>query len=82
MLGVALYFAVLVGLMGTIGGASDRSRHTVPWAGFLGGVVAFEVVMCPVTGHHTVGAWWGIELALVVAMLVTTGLALRSLRRS
>ncbi|MFZ4515285.1 MAG: hypothetical protein ACOYN3_03155 [Acidimicrobiia bacterium] len=34
------------------------------------------VVACPITGHHTFGAWWFGELACVGAVWAVTGVAL------
>jgi hypothetical protein len=81
ILGVVFAYAVLAGLTGTVAGAFQRSHRTVVWAGVLGGIVLVDVVLCPVTGHHTIGLWWGVEFALVSAMIAATHLAALSLRR-
>jgi hypothetical protein len=51
------------------------------WSGALGGILLVDAVLCPVTGHHTIGAWWGVEFVLFSALLAATWMAALALRR-
>jgi peptidoglycan/LPS O-acetylase OafA/YrhL len=55
-------------------------------AGFTGIAVAAAalltaIVACPVSGHHTYGLWWGAQLALGAAFVVSSTVAAAVSRR-
>jgi hypothetical protein len=61
--------ALFVALVATAVAAGNR-RPLAAVAGVLTGLIALGfTVTCPVSGHHTLGAWWYGQLGLTLAML-------------
>jgi hypothetical protein len=70
--------ALFAALVATAVAAGNR-HPSAAIAGVVTGILALAfTVMCPVTGHHTFGAWWFGEMALTLAML---GISLAALGR-
>lgn len=63
---------VALGLSVTVLGLVARYRFGLAAAAATGGLMLAVSVACPLSGHHTFGAWWLGELA-VVAGLTTLG---------
>lgn len=61
-----------VGLSVTVLGLVARYRFGLGAAAATGGLMLAVSVACPLSGHHTFGAWWLGELA-IVAGLTTLG---------
>jgi hypothetical protein len=80
-LAVIVSFAFYIGLMATSVFAGGRHRAAAPAAVFTGLIAAGMVVSCPASGHHSFGAWWFAELALLVAMLGVSFAGLRHVLR-
>jgi hypothetical protein len=41
------------------------------------GLLVFSTVMCPVSGHHAIGAWWVLQLGCGLGLLTASALGLR-----
>jgi hypothetical protein len=68
----------LLGLLAvTAAGLMTRRRFGLVAA--LGAATWFlaMVVACPVSGHHTFGAWWYGQMACAIGLVAVTGSALR-----
>lgn len=62
----------------TVAGLGGRRRWGA-WSATAGGAYVLALaIACPATGHHQVGAWWGIQLATAVGMTAAGYLATRS----
>ncbi len=71
-------FALFVALVATAVAAGNR-QPSAAGAGVVTGLIALGfTVSCPVSGHHTLGAWWYGQLGLTLAML---GVSLAALGR-
>jgi hypothetical protein len=61
--------ALFAALVATAVAAGNR-HPSAAVAGVVTGLIALGfTVTCPVSGHHTLGAWWFGQLALTLAML-------------
>jgi hypothetical protein len=59
--------------------AAGNRHPSAAVAGVVTGIIALGfTVTCPVSGHHTFGAWWYGQMALTLAML---GVSLAALGR-
>lgn len=73
-------FATAMGLLMTGGmltialGLVTRARWAFVASGATALLLAGQVVACPITGHHQLGAWWAIQAA-IAAGLVALSLA-------
>jgi hypothetical protein len=77
LFGAGLMLALL--LTATMAGGRDPR---VAIAATVTGVLALvDTVACPVSGHHSYGAWWFAQMAVVVAMLAVSVAALRFVAR-
>jgi hypothetical protein len=58
--------------------AAAGNRHpSAAVAGVITGLIALGfTVTCPVSGHHTFGAWWFAQMGLTLAMLAVSVVAL------
>jgi hypothetical protein len=71
----AAFFGALLTM---VAGFTGRSRLGA-LASFAGaGVFLTMVVACPVTGHHTIGAWWYLQVAGTAGLGAASVAALRS----
>jgi hypothetical protein len=61
-------------------GIVQRRRFTAAASLAAAGVLAVMAIACPASGHHAIGAWWGVQMVGVVSLLVLSGKALRSSR--
>jgi hypothetical protein len=77
-----LTLALLTGLMLTAVAAGTRQLLAAPAAVGTGLVALTMSVACPVSGHHSYGAWWFGQMAVVVAMLSVSVAALASRART
>ena len=68
--------ALFAALVATAVAAGNR-HPSAAVAGVVTGLIALGfTVTCPVSGHHTLGAWWFGQLALTLAMLGVSAAAL------
>lgn len=65
--------AIAVGLSATALGLLGRYRFGLGATAATGAVMLVTALACPATGHHTFGAWWFGELA-IVSGLATLGI--------
>ncbi|MEA2829089.1 MAG: hypothetical protein QOG43_3528 [Actinomycetota bacterium] len=61
-------------------GIVQRRRFTAAASLAGAGVLAVMAIACPASGHHAMGAWWGVQMVGVVSLLGLSGKALRSSR--
>lgn len=61
-------------------GIAQRRRYTAAASLAGAGVLAVMAIACPASGHHAIGAWWGVQMVGVAALLALSGKALRSSR--
>lgn len=70
-----------IAMMGTLVatgvGLARRERSGFLASAVAGGVALFGSVMCPVSGHHSVGAWWFVQMAGFAALGVLSLAGLR-----
>jgi hypothetical protein len=78
---VVVSLAFYAGLIATSVFAGARHRAAAPAAVLTGLVTVGMVASCPLSGHHSFGAWWFAELAVVGAMLAVSVAGLRQLSR-
>ena len=76
----ALYTVQTAALLAGAAGFLLGRRWAVKVAVLFSGIGAFNVAMCPVSGHHVVGAWWFGEVALAAALLALPALVLARTR--
>jgi hypothetical protein len=73
-----------IAMMGTLVatgvGLARRERSGFVASAFAGGVALFGAVMCPVSGHHAVGAWWFVQMAGFAALGAVSLAGLRLFR--
>ena len=68
----------LLGAMGAMFlGLTQRRRWGVVGAVVASGILVVASALCPVSGHHTFGTWWLVQLGAVATAL---GLSWRALR--
>jgi hypothetical protein len=70
----AMAVVVNVGMVVMIVGLVRRARWAFAASGALAILVVGQVVACPITGHHALGLWWGVQ-ASIAAGLVGLSLA-------
>jgi len=76
----ALLNSALLATWGAMAAGVVQRRRFAAVASMVGGVVLLALtVACPASGHHSFGAWWGVQLAGAVGLLA---LSSRALRRS
>lgn len=81
-LDTALMLMTTAGLFATFAGLAGRYRFGLGASAVTGLLVLGAVVACPATGHHTIGAWWGAELAVVGLIVGASTAGYRRARRS
>jgi hypothetical protein len=78
VLAVLASMALFAALVATVVAAGSR-HPSAAIGGVVTGLLSLGfVVTCPVSGHHTFGAWWFGEMALTLAMI---GVSLAALGR-
>ncbi len=60
--------AMVVALVATGVGLAGRRRVGFQASAIAGGLALFGAVMCPVSGHHAIGAWWFVQMAGFAAL--------------
>ncbi len=64
IIGTAMALGLSVTMLGLVG----RYRFGLAAAAATGGMMMAVSVACPLSGHHTFGAWWIGELAIVAGL--------------
>lgn len=75
VIGTTMALGLSVTMLGLVG----RYRFGLGAAAVTGGLMLAVSIACPVSGHHTFGAWWLGELAIVSGL---TGLGVVGYRRA
>jgi hypothetical protein len=76
LLGVLLGVATLTLFVTMLVGLAMRRRWGIV-ASFVGGIVLTAMaIMCPVSGHHSFGAWWYGQMACALALVAISVVAL------
>jgi hypothetical protein len=73
----ALGTILLVSLFTTLAGLLLRRRWSLAASVVAAGLLVFSTVMCPVSGHHAIGAWWVLQLGCGLGLLTASALGLR-----
>jgi len=76
-IGVVLGYALLGGMAVMAVGLIARRRWGLVASLATAGLFTAAVVACPTTGHHTIGAWWFLQLACAGALVGGSVFALR-----
>ena len=64
---------------GSMAAGVFQRRRLAAAASLVGGLGLLALtVACPTSGHHGFGAWWGVQLVGVAALLALSGRALRA----
>lgn len=79
VLAQVLSMLIALGMSISVLGFATRHRFGFAGAAATGGVLMTMSIACPVTGHHTFGAWWVGELAIVTGL---TALGIYAYRRA
>jgi hypothetical protein len=78
VLSLVLGYATLATWLGAAVWALARRPGALGWAAGAAGLTTLMVIACPTTGHHAgFGTWWYGELAVSVAALAASAVALR-----
>jgi hypothetical protein len=62
--------AVLAGFATMTVGLLGRARWAFAASGATALVVVGQVVACPITGHHSLGLWWGLQASIAAGLVV------------
>lgn len=74
---VLLTYALFAGMLVTGAGLIALRRWAFVGSLATAGLFSALVIACPTTGHHTIGAWWFVQLACAAALVVGSVVALR-----
>jgi len=78
MIGVVLGVALLVGILTTAVGLVARRRWGLTASLASAGLFVAASVACPTTGHHHgIGVWWFGQMAVSIALVAASMVALR-----
>jgi hypothetical protein len=73
----ALGTILLAALLTTFAGLWLRRRWSLAASLVAAGMLMLSTVLCPVSGHHTIGAWWVIQLGCGLGLVAASALGLR-----
>ena len=73
----ALGMVVLTAVVGTFAGFWLRRRWSLAASLLASGLLVVSTVACPMSGHHTLGAWWAVQLGCGLGLAATSILGLR-----
>lgn len=76
---LAIGLVLLAGLGGVIAGCAVRRRWAAAASLVAAGAFGLGVILCPSTGHHSMGAWWFAEAAAATGL---AGVSVAALRRA
>jgi hypothetical protein len=69
----------LLGTLGAMAAGMFQRRRFTAVASMAGATGLLALTLgCPLSGHHTFGAWWGVQIVGAVALLAISRRALRS----
>jgi hypothetical protein len=73
----ALGMIVLTTVVAAFAGFWLRQRWSLAASLLASGLLVVSTVACPVSGHHTLGAWWVVQLGCGLGLAATSILGLR-----
>jgi hypothetical protein len=73
----ALGTVLLVALASTFAGFWLRRRWSLAASLVAAGMVVVSTIMCPVSGHHAIGAWWVVQLGCGLGLVGASSLGLQ-----
>lgn len=77
VIGVVLGVALLTGILVMAVGLAARRRWGLTASLVSAGLLVASSVACPTTGHHHLGLWWLGQMAVSLALVAATVVALR-----
>jgi hypothetical protein len=73
----ALGTVLLVALASTFAGFWLRRRWSLAASLVAAGMLVVSTLMCPVSGHHAIGAWWVVQLGCGLGLVAASSLGLQ-----
>ena len=73
----ALGTVLLAALLSTFTGLWLRRRWSLAASVVAAGMLMLSTVLCPVSGHHAIGAWWVVQLGCGLGLAMASALGLR-----
>jgi hypothetical protein len=73
----ALGTVLLVALASTFAGFWLRRRWSLAASLVAAGMLVASTLMCPVSGHHAIGAWWVVQLGCGLGLVAASSLGLQ-----
>lgn len=73
----ALGTILLVALLATFAGFWLRRRWSLAASLVAAGMLVVSTLMCPVSGHHAIGAWWVVQLGCGLGLMAASSLGLQ-----
>ena len=73
----ALGTVLLAALLTTFAGLWLRRRWSLAASLVAAGMLMLSTVLCPVSGHHTIGAWWVVQLGCGLGLAAASAMGLR-----
>jgi hypothetical protein len=73
----ALGMMVLTTVVGAFAGFWLRQRWSLAASLVASGLLVVSTLACPLSGHHTLGAWWVVQLGCGLGLAATSILGLR-----
>jgi hypothetical protein len=77
----ALGTVLLAALLTTFAGLWLRRRWSLAASLVAAGMLMLSTVLCPVSGHHTIGSWWVVQLGCGLGLAAASALGLRRTAR-
>jgi hypothetical protein len=68
----ALGTVLLAALLTTFAGLWLRRRWSLAASLVTAGILMLSTVLCPVSGHHAIGAWWVVQLGCGLGLAATS----------
>jgi peptidoglycan/LPS O-acetylase OafA/YrhL len=68
---------LLLALASALAGFWQRRRWGMAGSLLAAGILVLSTVMCPASGHHALGAWWGVQLGCGLGLAAMSTLGLR-----
>jgi len=73
----ALGTILLGALLSTFAGFWLRRRWSLAASLVAAGMLVVSTLMCPVSGHHAIGAWWVVQLGCGLGLVAASALGLQ-----
>jgi hypothetical protein len=73
----ALGTVLIAAMLTTFAGLWLRRRWSLAASLVAAGMLMLSTVLCPVSGHHAIGAWWVVQLGCGLGLVAVSALGLR-----